>query len=100
LFALACGEVQDAQILPVCFRRALLDQGVVGHAEMARRKEFLPVTVLGEGARLAHQPVDHMPVVDALPVPPPQPRQMLNQLLRVPHFQVLHVEANFHFLAD
>jgi len=60
----------------------------------------LTVLVLGKRARLPHQPVDDIPVVDLLLVAATQPRQTLDQLLRVPHFQVLGVQPHVHLLAD
>jgi hypothetical protein len=51
-------------------------------------------------ARLAHQPVDHVPIVDVVLVAPALPRQTFHQLLRVPYFQVFHVHTHFHVLAD
>jgi hypothetical protein len=41
-----------------------------------------------------------MPVVDALLVPAPQPRQRLDPLLRVPDLDVLHVQPHFYRLAN
>ncbi len=51
-------------------------------------------------SRLAHQPVDHVPIVDVVLVAPTLPRQPFHQLLRVPHFQVLDVHTHFHVLAN
>jgi len=67
---------------------------------MARGKQFLSVAIVSEGAGLAHQPVDDVPVVDAMLVASAQPRQMLDPFLRVPHFQVFHEEANLDLLTD
>jgi hypothetical protein len=53
-----------------------------------------------ERARLAHQPIDQVPIIDVMLVASTQPRQTLHQLLRVPHFQVFHVHTHFHVLAD
>jgi hypothetical protein len=92
--------MQDAQILPVGIARPLLNQRIVGHAEMARGKQFLSVAIVREGAGLAHQPVDDVPIVDAMLVAAAQPRQMLDPLLRVPHFQVFHEETDLDLLAD
>jgi hypothetical protein len=92
--------MQDPQILPICRGPLLLDQRVIGHAELARGKQLLPIPVLCEGPRLPHQPVDHVPVVDPMPIPTAQPWQTLDQLLRVPHFQVLHEQAHLDTLAD
>ena len=71
-------------MLQVLLRRPLrrrLAQRVVGHAEPARREQLLAVAVVRERPRLAHQPVDHVPVVDAVLAPATQPRQSLDHAL-------------------
>jgi hypothetical protein len=92
--------VQDAQIFTVGIARPLLDQRIVSHAKMARGEQLLTIAVVSEGAGLAHQPVDDVPIVDAMLVPSAQPRQMLDLLLRVPHFKVFHEEADLDLFAD
>jgi hypothetical protein len=93
-------QVQDREILPVRPRRLRFVQQVVGGAETARREQLLAVAVVGQGAGLADQRVDHVPVIDPLLLPPAQPRQRLHQLLSVPHFHVLHVDAHLDADAD
>jgi len=97
---LPCCQVQNPQVLLVRVHRLLAEQRVVGHAEVARWEQFLPVAVVRERARLPHQPVDDVPVVDAVLVPATQTRQALDELLGVPHFQVFHVQPYFDQLAD
>ena len=92
--------MQDREILPVRPRRLRFVQQVVGGAETAGREQLLAVAVVGQGAGLADQRVDHVPVIDPLFLPPAQPRQRLHQLLPVPHFQVLHVDAHLDTDAD
>jgi hypothetical protein len=53
-----------------------------------------------ERTRLAHQPVDDVPVVDLVPVAAPQPWHLLHALLPIPHLQVLRVHAHRHLFAD
>jgi hypothetical protein len=93
-------QVQDLQILLVRMRRLSHPQIIVGHAEIVRREQGRTMLVHRKRARFAHQPVDHVPIVDVVLVAPTLPRQMLHQLLRVPHFQVFHVHTHFHVLAD
>jgi len=99
-FAVPRRQVQDPQVLPV--RRARLErrQVVVRQPEDARGEQLLAVAVLGERPRLAHQPVDDVPVVDALLVPAAQPRQHLDPLLAVPDLQVLDEQPHLDRLAD
>ncbi len=78
----------------------MLLQLVVGQPEPARREQIAPVAVVGERPRLADQPVDHVPVLDAVLPPPPQPGQLLHPLLGVPHLQPLGKKPHLHPLAD
>jgi hypothetical protein len=98
--ALPRRQVQDLQVLPVGMRRQCLVEEVIGHAEAAAGEQRLPVAVVGQRPRLAHQGVNHVSIVDLLLAPPPQPRQRLDQLLAIPHFQRLQVQPHFDALAD
>jgi hypothetical protein len=93
-------QLQQEQILFVRRRAVLRQQAVVGHPEHAGGKQLLAIAVLGKGARLAHQPIDHVPIIHPLLVPAPQARQSFQQLLRVPNLQVLHMQSDFHHFAD
>jgi hypothetical protein len=75
-------------------------QHVVGQAEATARKQLLAIAIVGKGTRLAHQPVDDMPVVDALLAPTVQPRQPFDLPLAVPDFQHLGVQPHLDPLAD
>jgi hypothetical protein len=88
------------QILLVRRGSVLRHQGVIGQAEHARREQLLPVAILGEGPWLPHQPVDHVPVVHPLLVPATQTRQPFDQLLRVPHLDLLGGQPGLDHLAD
>jgi hypothetical protein len=98
--ALACCQVQDAQILLGRPGRLPLDQQVVGHTEAAGGEQVGPVAVVGEGPRLADQPVDDVPVIDLVLAPPPQPGQFLHLLLGVPDGHPLGVQPSLDPLAD
>jgi len=75
-------------------------QIIVRHPEITRREQVRAIAITGERARLAHQPVDDVPIVDVMLVAPTQPRQSFHHLLRVPHFQVFDVHTNFHRFTD
>jgi hypothetical protein len=77
-----------------------VDQHVVGQAEVARREQILAIAVVRERPWLTHQPVDHMPVFDAVLAAPAQTWQRLHQPLRVPHLDPLRAQPGFHPLAD
>jgi hypothetical protein len=53
-----------------------------------------------EGAWFAHQPVDHVPVVDSVLPLPAKARNPFNVLAREPDFQHLGVEANVYSFAN
>jgi len=98
--ALVRRQVQDGQILPIGPRRLRFLQQVVGSAETARREQLVAIAIMCQGAGLADQRVDHVPVIDPLLLSPTQPRQRLDPLLPVPHFQVLQVNPHFDPRAD
>jgi len=88
------------KIFPIRCCRTLGHQRVIGDAERARWKQLLTIAVLGKGSGLAHQPIDHVPVVHALLVPAAQTWLPLDQLLGVPHLDLLGIQADLDFLAD
>jgi hypothetical protein len=92
--------VQDPQVVLGRPLRPLLEQGIVGHAEAAAGEQVRLVTIVSESPRLANQPVDDMPVVDAVLAPAPQPRQRCYLLLGVPDLDPLGVQPGLDPLAD
>jgi hypothetical protein len=98
--ALACRQVQDPQVLLVRSRRLLLAQHVVDHAEVTAGKQVRTIAIVRERPGLADQPVDDVPVLDAMLATSPQPGQLFPQLLGVPHFDTLGVQPGLHPLVD
>jgi hypothetical protein len=98
--ALAGRQPQDEQVLPGRPRRLSFHEQVVGQAEAAGGEQVGLVLVLGEGAGLADQPADNVPVVDPVPVPAAQPRQPLHQALAVEHLDGLGADTSLDPLAD
>lgn len=98
--ALTRRQVQDPQILLDGTLAVLLDQPVIDQAEAAGREQLLAVAVAGERTRLTHQPVDDMPVVDAMLAPTTQSRQAFHQLLGVPDLEVVGMHTRLDPLAD
>jgi hypothetical protein len=92
--------VQDLQILLGRTLRLLGQQPVIGQPEAARREQIVAVAIVGEGARLAHQPVDDVPVRDAMLAAAAQTRQAFHLLLGVPHLEVIGVDADLDPFAD
>jgi hypothetical protein len=58
------------------------------------------VAVVREGTRFAHQPVDHVPVLDAVLAAATQTRQTFHTLLGVPHLDLFHADPRLHPFAD
>jgi hypothetical protein len=98
--ALPRRQVQDAQVLLGRALRLLLGQPVVGQAKAAGGEQLVAVAVAGERPRLAHQPVDDVPVGDPVLAPAAQPRQPLDQALGVPDLDVVGEEPGLHPLPD
>jgi hypothetical protein len=98
--ALVRRQVQDLQIFPVRPCRQRLVEQIVGDAETTAGKQFLSVAIIRQRSRLAHQRVDHVPVIDVPLATTPQPRQRFHQLLAVPHLHLLQVKPHFDPFAD
>jgi hypothetical protein len=97
--ALPRRQVQDLQVFPVRPASGAFAQQVVGQAKPARGEQVGAVLIMGEGAGLAHQPVDDVPIIDAVLVPAVQARQPFNAALGIPHFEVLGVDPDIDALA-
>jgi hypothetical protein len=78
----------------------LRDQQVVGEAKATGGEQVGPVTVVGERPGFPHQPVDDVPVLDAMLALAPQPWQPFDAVLGVPDLDVLGAEAGLDPLAD
>lgn len=98
--ALTRRQVQDPQVLLDGTLGELLDQPVIDQAEATRRKQVVPIAVVGKRPRLAYQPVDDVPVVDAVLAPAAQPGTALDEALAVPDLDVVGVQASLHPFAD
>lgn len=75
-------------------------QSVVGQAEPTVGEQVVAVAVVRERARLTHQAVDDVPVVDRVPVAAHQPRQRIDPRVRVPHLDPVGVQAGLDLPAD
>ena len=85
--------VQELQI-------TLGTEPIVGDAEPRRREQIVAVGVLGERARLANQRVDDVPIVHRVPVAAHQPRQRVDQPVRVPDLGAVGEQSRFDLFAD
>jgi len=94
-------QLQDLQVFtdgPLV--GVLAAQGIVRHAKITAGEQVLPVHVVREGARLADQRVDDVPVIDGMLAGPAQPRHALHFPARVPHLHLLDANHHVHLLAD
>jgi hypothetical protein len=92
---------QDLQIiLDAAPLVAAFAEAVVGQAEPRRREQIVAVGVVRERARLADQRVDDVPVVHRVPVATHQPRQRVDQLVRVPDLDPVGEQPRLDRFAD
>jgi hypothetical protein len=81
-------------------RRMFVAQPIVGLAKAAVGEQVLTIAIILKGARLAHQLIDEMPVVDLTLVATHQPRQRVHAASGVPDFHTIRVQPGFDLLAD
>jgi hypothetical protein len=100
-FAVPGRVLQDLEILlrarPFV---AAVAEPIVGEAEPRRREQVLAINVVGERARLPHELVDDVPVVDGVLVPADQPRQCVHGTVRVPDLDTVGEQAGFDPFTD
>lgn len=93
--------MQDLQIVLGAEPFALVfAEPVVGDSETRRRKEVVAVSVIREGARLANQRVDHVPIMHRRLVSADETRQRIDVLIGVPDFHAVGEKPCFDPLAD
>jgi len=98
--ALLRRQQEDLQVLPGRPAGAVPLQGVVGHPEPAGGEHRVAVAVLLERPRLAHQPVDHVAVLDLVLAPAPQPRQLVHPTGPVPDLHSFGPDVDLDPLTD
>jgi len=69
---------------------------IISEPEQAAGEHLFPVTVVFEGARLALQLVNDVPVIDEAPVFPAQARQRVHALLSIVEIQMLGMKVRLH----
>jgi hypothetical protein len=101
ILAVVSRLVQDLQVvLDAAPFVATLAEPVVGKPEPRRREQIVAIGVVRECARLADQRIDDVPVIHRVPVATHQPRQGVDQPVRVPDLDAVRKEPGFHPLAD
>jgi hypothetical protein len=99
-FAFLGRQVQDPHVLLVRTAGLLNQKTVVSPTKRLRRIQVGAVHVASERTRLADQPVDHVTVVDPMLVLTPQTRHPLDQLLCIPHLDLLDPDPDLDLLTD
>lgn len=94
-------QLQNLQVFASRHTRAMsAKQCIVGDAKMARRKHVCMILVVLEGARLANQRVNHMPIIDGMLAAAGQTRHRLNLASRSPDLDRISVDHNIDPHAD
>ena len=75
-------------------------QGIVGEPEARGRKQVIAVSVVGEGTRFAHQRVDDVAILDAVPALAAPPGNPFEMALGVVEVEMVRVQAHPHSFAD
>ncbi len=78
----------------------LVPQPVVGQAKAAVGEQILAIAVVLKGARLPHQLIDEVTIVDRVLVAPHQPRQRIDLGSCVPDLHAVGIQPGFDFLAN
>jgi hypothetical protein len=91
--------MQQPHVFPVCTPGIARHQGVVSPPVSHARIHVLAVHVARERPGLARQPVDHVPIVDAMLRLPTQPLHPLHQRSRVPYLDHFRTHARFYPLS-
>src|SRR4051812_36693263 len=94
------GHLQDLEIAPVAAVPHPLFQQVIGHPEPAARKQVIAIAIAGERARLTNQPVDDVPVIDAVIGASALTRELIHLLSAIPDLNVVGINSRLYDLAD
>jgi len=93
-------QQEDLQVLLDRPGGAVPLQSVVRHPKPAGGEQGIAVAILLERPRLAHQPVDHVAVLDPMLAPAPKPRQLIHPTGPVPDLQAFGPDVDLDPLAD
>ncbi len=92
--------MQNTEVLLVRALRTLRPQGVISQLKLARREQVVAVAIGRERPRLAHQPVDHVAIVDVMLAPAAQARQLVHAPLCVPNLDALGEDPGLDLFPD
>jgi hypothetical protein len=93
-------QLEDLQVLARGMSRHRLTELVVSHPKPAGGKEVLPIAVILECARLAHEPIDHVAIVNPVLPLTAKPRNPVDDAPGEPDLQFFSVEPNVNLFAD
>lgn len=101
ILAIPGRQLQNLQIFPGGNAFAVRQQKfIVGHAKMTAGKQVGMIFIHCHGPWLAHQRVNHMPVVDGVLAVSQEPRHGLNLVCSEPNFDFISVNHHVHPHAD
>jgi hypothetical protein len=75
-------------------------EAIVSNAEARRGKQIVAVGVIGEGARLAHQRIDDMPIMHGMLIAAHQARQRVHLLVGVPDLNAVGEQPGFNLVTN
>lgn len=101
VLALTSGQLQDLHILFVghAFHMSRA-QRIVSHTKLRRGKQLFAIPIVGERARLTHQRIDDVPIVDRHTLLAEQSRHRLDVVILVGHDDLLRAQPHVNLLAD
>jgi hypothetical protein len=93
VLAITGRQLQNLQVLADALTRTVIAaEPIVGDAEVARREHVLSILVVLECTRLAHQRIDHVPVIDRVLAAARQPGHPLDFAPPVPDLDRVRVD--------
>lgn len=100
-FAVTRGMLQNSQVFARGHaRRVFVPQPVIRHPKAAVGEQVFAIAVVLEGARLSHQLIDDVPIVDRVLVATHQPRQGVDVHARIPQLHAVGMQPGFDFLPN
>ena len=75
-------------------------QRIVSHAKLRRGKQLFVIPIVGERARLTHQRIDDVPIVDRHPLLAEQSRHRLDVVILIGHDDFLRAQPHVNLLPD
>ena len=82
------------------FLRMRFQQPIIGHAKIARRKQFFAIFIVLERARFSDERINHMSIVDRGSLAADQTRHSLNENAEVRDLDRIGADLHTHLLTN